>query len=55
MSPLPSDPMTELAEAMTSLHEMYLSAIAAGFTKREAMTLTVRLALGSRTQPEDDR
>lgn len=38
--------MTELAQAATSLHEMYLSLQEAGFTKSEALNLVARAMIG---------
>lgn len=46
-APLPLDPMTVIGEGMASLHEMYVSAVEAGFTKDEAMILIVKTALGT--------
>jgi hypothetical protein len=47
--------MTVIGEGMAQLHELYESAVAAGFTKGEAMTLIVRMALGRQHAPEDDQ
>lgn len=37
------EPMTELAEQATSLHEMYLALVAAGFRPDQALYLTAQV------------
>lgn len=37
--PAPADPMTQLGENATMLHELYLSYVAGGFTSWQAMYL----------------
>lgn len=42
-SPEPVDPLTELAEAAASLHELFSSYQTAGFTEEQAMRLCIAI------------
>ncbi|PSK48011.1 hypothetical protein B0E38_06488 [Streptomyces sp. 111WW2] len=49
MGDTPADPITKLATAAVSLHELYTSLIAAGFTEAQAMEI-VKAALVGRSR-----
>jgi len=40
MAEMPDDPIGGLAEAAVSLHELYVSCMAAGFTEAQSFVLT---------------
>lgn len=47
---IPDDPMSELATAAASLHELYLSLVAAGFTETQALYLVGQAMTGQQNQ-----
>lgn len=49
----PQDPITDLAEAAASMHELFLAYMAAGFTEYQALRLAAFIALGHPSPPED--
>jgi hypothetical protein len=51
----PVDPITTLAANMAQLHEVYLSAVAAGFAPEQAMQMVIAFMLVPRPEdPADD-
>jgi hypothetical protein len=48
---LPVDPMSALAEAATSLHELFVSYCRGGFTQDQSMQLIVAIVQQAMRQP----
>lgn len=44
MNGQPTDPMTVMAEAAATMHELYLSLVEAGFTEMQALYMTAQIA-----------
>lgn len=53
-SGLPPSPMTELAEAASSMHELFTEWVKAGFTERQALYLCGQVLRGSMTTGGED-
>lgn len=51
MNDEPQDPFTSMAAAAASMHEMYESLIAAGFTEAQALYITAQALTGGKGQP----
>ncbi|WP_433364053.1 hypothetical protein [Streptosporangium sp. CA-115845] len=49
--PEPEDPITQLAEAAMSLHEMFTAYVGAGFTDNQALYLVGQLVAGAHRGP----
>ncbi len=45
--PEPEDPITQLAQAAASLHELFTSYVSAGFTKSQALYLVGQIVGGA--------
>jgi hypothetical protein len=49
--PDPEDPITQLAEAAMSLHELFIAYVAAGFTENQALYIVGQLVAGAHRGP----
>lgn len=49
MSPQPGDPISPLIEAMASMHELFLAAVASGFTEAQALQIVIGLAANTQS------
>lgn len=49
--PEPEDPITQLAEAAASLHELFVAYVGAGFTEGQALYLIGRLMPNANSGP----
>lgn len=47
----PVDPLTQMAAAAVAVHELFVSLMAAGFTRHEALWLTAALTQGLKPPP----
>lgn len=52
MSPEPSDPITELAQAAMQLHELFTAYVEAGFTEQQALYLVGKIMTAGVQPPE---
>jgi hypothetical protein len=54
MNDMPSDPVSDLAMGAAQIHELYAEYVAAGFTKKQAMSLVLTMLTESLRQQRRD-